>query len=304
MEYKDYYKILGVTKNADESEIKRAYRRLARQYHPDKNPGNQTAEDKFKDINEAYEVLGDTQNRSKYDRLGQNYHRFRQMGGSPQDFDFSEWFNGGSGGQRVNVDFGDLGGMSDFFSTIFGNRGRSGGGNPFGRSAVNYDIEQQVDITLEEAYQGTRRTFSQNGQQFTAKIPAGAKNGTKVRMSGKGNPTPAGGAGDLYLVVHVHPHQLFKRDGEKLKVDVVVDVVTAVLGGKVEVLTLTGPVNLNIPAGTQGGQTIRLRGKGMPSLQTKDQYGDLMAKINIQVPQNLSEKERLLYQQLADLRQN
>jgi curved DNA-binding protein len=304
MEYKDYYKILGVTKNADESEIKRAYRRLARQYHPDKNPGNQTAEDKFKDINEAYEVLGDTQNRSKYDRLGQNYHRFRQMGGSPQDFDFSEWFNGGSGGQRVNVDFGDLGGMSDFFSTIFGNRGRSGGGNPFGRSAVNYDIEQQVDITLEEAYQGTTRTFSQNGQQFTAKIPAGAKNGTKVRMSGKGNPTAAGGAGDLILVVQVHPHQLFKRDGEKLKVDLEVYVVTAVLGGKDEVPTLTGPVNLNIPAGTQGGQTIRLRGKGMPSLQTKDQYGDLMAKINIQVPQNLSEKERLLYQQLADLRQN
>lgn len=307
MEYKDYYKILGVTKSADEKEIKRAYRRLARQYHPDKNPGNQAAENKFKDINEAYEVLGDPQNRSKYDQLGHNYHRYQQMGGNPQDFDFSQWFNrGGQGGQRVNVDFGDLfsgggsGGMSDFFNAIFGNQA----GRQTGRAAPpSYDIEQQVEISLEEAYEGTTRLFNQAGQTFTAKIPAGAKNGTKVRLSGKGNPRPGGGQGDLYLVVAVQPHSVFTRDGHTLAVEVAVDVATAVLGGKVKVPTLTGPVNLTIPAGTQGGQTIRLRGKGMPRLRSQNQFGDLLANIQIRIPKNLSDQERSLYQQLAALRQ-
>jgi curved DNA-binding protein len=307
MEYKDYYKILGVAKNADESEIKRAYRRLARQYHPDKNPGNKAAEDKFKDINEAYEVLGDADNRAKYDRLGQNYQRYRQMGGNPQDFDFSEWFGGASGGQRANVDFGDLfggggsGGMSDFFDAIFGSGGATRQSSNYGRS---YNIEQTVDITLEEAYEGTTRTFSQNGQSFTAKIPAGAKSGTKVRLKGKGSALPSGGQGDLYLVVQVRPHETFKREGKELLVEVPVDVVTAVLGGKVPVPTLTGPVNLTIPAGTQGGQTFRLRGKGMPRLRATNQYGDLLATVKILIPQKLDDQERSLYQQLADLQQN
>jgi curved DNA-binding protein len=306
MEYKDYYQILGVAKNADESEIKRAYRRLARQYHPDKSPGNQAAEDKFKNINEAYEVLGNAQNRAKYDQLGQNYHRYRQMGGNPQDFDFSQWFNmGGQGGQRVNVDFGDLfgggssGGMSDFFNAIFG----TGGARASSGAGRSYDIEQSIDITLEEAYQGAMRTFSHNGQQFTAKIPAGAKTGTKVRLKGKGNAKPAGGQGDLLLAVQVRPHELFERNGQTLSVVVPVDVITAVLGGKVKVPTLTGPVNLTIPAGTQGGQTFRLRGKGMPRLRHQNEYGDLLATIHITVPQKLSDEERALYQQLADLQQ-
>jgi curved DNA-binding protein len=307
MEYKDYYQILGVAKNADESEIKRAYRRLARQYHPDKNPGNQAAENKFKDINEAYEVLGDAQNRAKYDQLGHNYHRYRQMGGNPQDFDFSEWFGrSGQGGQRVNVDFGDLfgggssGGMSDFFNAIFSN----GGARPTRNVGRSYDIEQTVEITLEEAYTGTTRTFSSNGEQFTAKIPAGAKTGTKVRLRGKGQAKPSSGQGDLLLGVQVRPHERFERDGQTLSVVVDVDVVTAVLGGKAKVPTLTGPVNLTIPAGTQGGQTIRLRGKGMPRLRSQNQYGDLLATINITVPQKLSDEERALYQQLAALRQD
>jgi curved DNA-binding protein len=307
MEYKDYYQILGVAKNADESEIKRAYRRLARQYHPDKNPGNQAAENKFKDINEAYEVLGDAQNRAKYDQLGHNYHRYRQMGGNPQDFDFSEWFGrSGQGGQRVNVDFGDLfgggssGGMSDFFNAIFSN----GGARPTRNVGRSYDIEQTVEITLEEAYTCTTRTFSSNGEQFTAKIPAGAKTGTKVRLRGKGQAKPSSGQGDLLLGVQVRPHERFERDGQTLSVVVDVDVVTAVLGGQAKVPTLTGPVNLTIPAGTQGGQTIRLRGKGMPRLRSQNQYGDLLATINITVPQKLSDEERALYQQLAALRQD
>ena len=307
MEYKDYYKILGVSKNANEKEIKRQYRKLARQYHPDKNPGDDKAEEKFKSINEAYEVIGDPENRAKYDQLGQNYHRFRQMGGNPGDFDFSQWFNQG-GGQYQQADLNDLfgngGGFSDFFTSIFGGSmgQRRAGGNPFGSqpSSMNRDIEESVEITLEEAYQGTTRSFSQNGQTFTAKIPAGAKTGTKIRLRGKG----VGGSGDLFLVVKVRPHKLFTRSGAHLRVDVFVAVTTAVLGGKVSVPTLDGLVNLTIPAGTQGGQTFRLSGKGMPQLRKKDNFGDLLATIKIRVPKELSDKEKSLYEELKSLAEN
>ncbi|MCB9418557.1 MAG: J domain-containing protein [Ardenticatenaceae bacterium] len=310
MEYKDYYQTLGVSKQADEKEIKRAYRKLAQKYHPDKNPGNKSAEEQFKAINEAYEVLSSPENRAKYDQLGQNYHRYQQMGGNPADYDFSQWFSGGGRGQRVNVDFGDLfggsGGMSDFFNAIFGGGMRqqrpTGMNDYFSRQSINPDIEQTVEISLEEAYHGATRTFSQNGDQFTAKIPAGAKTGSKIRLRGKGNQGPQG-RGDLFLVVKVLPHPTFKRAGNNLHVTVRVDVLTAVLGGKVEVPTLTGPVHLTIPAGTQGGQTHRLKGKGMPQLNDNEQKGDLLAEINIRVPQKLSPAERDLYEQLARLKE-
>jgi curved DNA-binding protein len=315
MEYKDYYQTLGVSKKADEKEIKRAYRKLAQKYHPDKNPGNKSAEEKFKAINEAYEVIGNPENRAKYDQLGQNYHRYQQMGGNPADFDFSQWFSGGGRGERVNVDFGDIfgggssGGMSDFFNAIFGggmgnmNQRRAGGmSDLFGQQAVNLDIEQPVEISLEEAYSGAERTFSQNGDTFTAKIPAGAKTGSKIRLRGKGNPGPQG-RGDLYLIVKVLPHKTFKRVGNNLEVAVKVDVVTAVLGGKVEVPTLTGPVFLTIPPGTQGGQTHRLKGKGMPQLRNQEMKGDLLAKINIRIPKDLSPEEKELFEQLAHLQE-
>ena len=318
MEYKDYYKILGVAKDADEKAIKRAYRQLARQYHPDKNPENDAAEEKFKEINEAYEVLGTSENRAKYDQLGSNYHRFRQTGGNPGDFDFSQWFNqAGQGGgfQQANINFGDMfgggnGGFSDFFSTIFGNTGGRAGQSQqdmFRRSStnpsgINLDTNQTVEISLEEAYSGTTRRFRRNGTEFTATIPAGAKNGTKVRLRGKGN-EGAYGTGDLFLVIEVQPHHLFKHAGNNLQVDVKVDVVTAVLGGKVKVPTLDGSVSLSISAGTQGGQTIRLRGKGMPNLRDVTKFGDLMAQIRIQTPTQLTEDERRLYEQLAELPQ-
>ncbi|MCP4427198.1 MAG: J domain-containing protein [Chloroflexi bacterium] len=311
MEYKDYYQILGVSKQANEKEIKRAYRKLAHKYHPDKNPGNKTAEEKFKTINEAYEVLGNADNRGKYDQLGHNYHRYQQMGGNPADFDFSQWFTPGSGRQRVNMDFGG-GDMSDFFSAIFGGgfgQQRASGmedlfgrQTTYGRQAAVRNAEQPVEITLEEAYRGTTRTFAQNGEQFTAKIPAGAKTGSKIRLRGKGNPGP-GGRGDLYLIVKVLPHAIFKRVGNNLEVTVKVDALTAVLGGKVSVPTLTGSINLTIRPGAQGGQTHRLKGKGMPHLRDNSLKGDLMAKIHIRIPKEISEQERDLYEQLALLAQ-
>ncbi len=323
MEYRDYYRILGVEKSATEKDIKRAYRKLARQYHPDKNPDDKSAEDKFKEINEAYEVLGNAENRAKYDQLGQNYHRYQQMGGAPDGFDFSQWAAaGGPGGsyRSVNIDFEDLfgsggGGFSEFFRTVFGGgsmRGQTRGQDPeamFRRQtqAAGRDIEQRVDISLEEAYQGTRRTVAHaNGGshasrgQFTAKIPPGVKTGSKIRYRGKGEQGPSG-AGDLFLVVRVIPHETFKREGINLKVDVPVDVTTAVLGGKASVPTLGGTVRLTIPAGTQGGRTFRLKGKGMPDPKAKGAYGDLLARVRIRVPESLGDEERRLYEQLAEV---
>lgn len=282
---------------------------MAREFHPDKNPNNKQAEEKFKEINEAYEVLGSPENRTKYDQLGRNYHRYQQMGGAPNGFDFSQWYAGGGNSgryQQVNVDFEDLfgggGGFSDFFNAIFGGRGsqRGGAGSIFGqqtRADMSQDMEHRVNITLEEAYNGTTRTLSMGGETFTAKIPKGSKTGTKIRLRGKG----AGGSSDLYLVVRVEPHPVFKRDGLNLSVNVGVDVTTAVLGGKVTVPTMEGSVRLTIPAGTQGGRTFRLRSKGMPDLRDNEQYGDLLATINIEVPENLTDQERALYEQLAEL---
>lgn len=310
MDYKDYYQILQVDKNASDKDIKRAYRKLARQYHPDKNPNNKAAEEKFKEINEAYEVLGNPENRAKYDQLGRSYQRYQQMGGAPDGFDFSQWSS--AGGQRVNVDFDDLfggsGGFSDFFNAIFGDmRQRQAAGSGYfdqqgprvRMDPRSQDIEHKVTISLEEAYHGTtRRLVREGGEPFTAKIPPGAKNGTKIRLRGKGSAGPAG-AGDLFLVVQVQPHPTFKRDGHNLKVTVKVDVTTAVLGGKVTVPTMTGPVKLTIPSGTQGGRTFRLTGKGMPHLRDSNQLGDLLATIQIQVPSQLTEQQRALYEQLA-----
>jgi curved DNA-binding protein len=308
MEYKDYYKTLGVEKNASEKDIKQAYLKLAREFHPDKNPDNKQAEEKFKEINEAYEVLGNPENRAKYDQLGQYYHRYKQTGGAPDGFDFSQWFTQGpqtSGGyQQVNIDLDDLlrgsGGFSEFFTNIFNNRGAQQQRRtsfPFDqRAARTRDMEQPVKITLEEAFTGTTRTFQNSNETFTAKIPKGSKNGTKIRLRGK-----AGISGDLYLVVEVEPHPVFTRDGNNLQAAVLVDVTTAVLGGKVTVPTLESSVNLKIPAGTQGGRTFRLRGKGMPDLKDKEKTGDILATIHIEIPEKLSKEERELYEKLAEL---
>jgi len=313
MNYTDYYKLLGVDKNADEKEIKRAYRRLAREFHPDVNPGDPSAQERFKEINEAYEVLGDPEKRAKYDRFGASWQQYQRRGGDPSGFDWSRWTGGGfPGGTRVEFggDLGDLfggssGGFSDFFNALFGDMGRRSGG--FGqRERVNrrsQDLEQPVQITLEEAFQGARRLLEKNGRRLDIKIPRGVKTGARIRVAGEGGPGGAGmPSGDLYLKVTVAPHAVFTRDGDDLHREIELDLYTAILGGEVSVATLDGHLTLKIPPETQSGRTFRLRGKGMPKLKKPEQRGDLYVKVLVQLPQELSEREKRLFRELADMR--
>ena len=334
MNYHDYYQTLGVSKNASEKEIKKAYRKLARDHHPDHNPDNKAAEEKFKEINEAYEVLSDPEKRKKYDQFGSQWQQYEHAGGNMNDF-WSKYAAGGGSRSRgggvytQTIDpeafeqiFGGQcssgGGFSTFFESLFGSGmggysrsgSQSSGFNGFnGRQGFQAqpqrgrDVEQPVEITLEEAFRGTtRRLQFGDGRTLNAKIPRGVKNGSKVRLSGQGEPGSSGQNGDLYLKITVLPHPAFTREGDNLKVDVPVDVYTAMLGGKVPVSSLDKTVNLTIPAGTENGKVIRLRGLGMPNAKNPDKRGDLLAKVTITLPKNLSSKEKELWQQLRDLR--
>lgn len=304
MEYKDYYKVLGVERKASADEIKKKYRKLALELHPDKNPGDQQAETRFKEINEAYEVLGDPEKRAKYDQLGSSYRAWERHGGQPGGFDWSQWSSGfPGGGVRVEVgDLGDMmGGFSDFFNAIFGGQGAAGTGRPTGQRRRGRDIQHSITISLQEAYTGTSRTIQMNGKRLEVKIPAGARSGTKVRISGKGE-VGAGKAGDLYLVVQVENDPRFQRKGDELHTRVSVDLIMAVLGGEVRVPTPTGDVMLTIPAGSQPGQIFRLKGKGMPNLKSKARHGDLFAELEVQIPAKLNKRERELYEELEKIR--
>lgn len=299
MDYKDYYKILGVEKSASEAEIKSAYRKLAKQYHPDKNPGDKKAEEKFKEINEAYEVLGEPTKRAKYDKLGASWNQYQQYGGDPRGFDWSQWAQrSGPRSQGGNAD--EI--FSDFFQQIFGMSGGMGGmGDATGRRrSMAQDSEHEVEITLEESLHGTTRILTKGTRKLEAKIPKGAKDGTKVRFAGEG-----ASGGNLYLVVRLaeHPTFILRDEGPDLQVDVNVDLYTAVLGGETPVPTLDGKeVQLKIPAGSSSGQVVRLRGKGLPKLREPETRGDLYARLLIQVPKNLSGQEKILFEQLAKLR--
>ncbi|MBL8096143.1 MAG: J domain-containing protein [Anaerolineales bacterium] len=302
MDYRDYYKILGVSKSADEKEIKSAFRKLAQKYHPDKNPGDKAAEDKFKEINEAYEVLGDTQKRARYDQLGSSYSQWERSGKPGGGFDWGQWsqYAGGQGGTRVEYqDLNDIlgrGGFSDFFNMMFGGA-RGFGGQGLARGE---DVDQPIEITLAEAYAGATRTLTKGGRRLTGRIPRGARTGTKVRIKGEGGQGQP--PGDLFLVVSVQPDERFTRDGDDLRVDVPVDLYTAVLGGDARVATLSGDVVLTIPPETQAGKTFRLAGRGMPKLRDPETHGDLLARIVVRVPTHLSEQERQLFRELAQLR--
>jgi curved DNA-binding protein len=326
MDYKDYYKILGVSKEATEAEIKSAYRKLAKQYHPDLHPDDKKAEEKFKELNEANEVLGDPAKRAKYDQLGASYQRYQQYGGSGADnFDWGPWMNrgaGGQGGQRVEWegDLSDLfggnsGQFSDFFSSIFGGAGgATAGGAGAGtrtRRRTNVtemngqSLEQQVEITLEEALNGATRSLLKGERKLEVKIPPGAKNGTKVRISGEGSPGLGGAPGDLFLVVKLADHPKFKlrESGPDLQTDYLLDLYTAVLGGEARVPTLDGKdIVLTIPAGSNSGQMMRLRGKGLPKKPKDTERGDLYVRLLVQVPKDLTDEEKELFNKLAEMR--
>ena len=307
MEYRDYYKILGVDKNTSTDDIKKAYRKLARKYHPDVNPGDKKAEEKFKEINEANEVLTDPDKRAKYDRLGASWNAYQRTGGTG-GFEWDPWVSGfdTSGGGYVDLNdiLSGLGGrssasgFSDFFEAIFGSMGQA-------RTAPRrgQDYHQQVEISLEEAFKGTSRVLSIGGRRIKVKIPKGAKTGTKVRVRGEGAAGQGeGGKGDLYLEIKIADHPLYERVGNDLYAELPVDLYTAILGGEAIVPTFRGKVKLKIPSETQSGRTFRLRGQGMPELGQDDQRGDLYAKVMVKLPENLTPEEIVLFEELADIR--
>jgi len=290
MDYKDYYKILGVDRKASDDDIRKTYRKLAKQYHPDYNPNDKKAEERFKEINEAYEVLGDSKKRSTYDRLGSDYSQWQRRGGTPSDFNWGQY-----GGTRVNVDdlndmFGG-GGFSDFFQTIFGMGGRGGTRSPM------QGYQQDLEITLEEAYKGTTRLLQTDGKQKQVRIPAGVRTGSKVRVA---NSAPNGQ--DLYLIVDVKEDQRFERRGSDLHTTATVSMFSAILGGEADVETLEGKIKLNIPAGTQPEQVFRLAGRGMPHVKNPKDKGDLFVRVKVQIPKYLSAKQRELLEEASKIK--
>jgi curved DNA-binding protein len=325
MEYQDYYAILGVPKTADEKQIRSAYRKLARKHHPDVNPGEKEAEDRFKAINEAYEVLSDPEKRKKYDQLGARWKEYEQweraqkaagQQARPEDF---AWATGaGVGGVRYEYRtvgeedlrdlFGDEDPFSDFFGTFFG-RGRTRtGARASPRPRAGQDIEQPVEITLEEAYRGATRVLSfemsdGNTRRIEAKIPPGVDNGSRVRLAGQGIPGTSGGpSGDLYLIVSVRPDPRFERRDDDLYHRLNVPLTTLLLGGETRVSTLDGRrLALKVPTGTQDGRVFVLRGQGMPRLGRPDQRGDLHVEVHARLPQRLTARQRELLEELARL---
>jgi curved DNA-binding protein len=319
MEFKDYYQTLGLGKSASSKEIKQAFRKLARKFHPDVNPGDKAAENRFKEINEAYEVLGDPDKRRKYDELGANWRQYEQVqqtGQSP--FGDSPWTTGGGepGGFRsINADelrdmFEGEGPFSDFFQTFFSGGGtaeRRGRSPRATRARNGQDVEEAIDLSLEEAMKGAMRRLAVKHEGHTrtvdVRIPAGVGDGSRVRVPGEGVPGAAGGrAGDLYLRVRLTPDPRFERKGRDLYTLVAVPVTTAVLGGEAEIPTVGDrPLRLKIPPTTQNGQVFRLKGHGMPAVGKSEERGDLYATVNVALPKQLTPEQRTHYEALATL---
>jgi DnaJ-class molecular chaperone len=326
MPNKDYYQILGVGRNASEKEIKQAYRRLARRHHPDLNPGDKSAEARFKEINAAYEVLSNPEKRRKYDQFGDQWEyaeQFAKAGGEERvRWDF------GKGGAAF--EYGDVGDFGDIFSSLFGDAGI---GSRVKRGPQRgHDIESSIEVTLEEAYHGSTRIIQLQGEdpctacggtgkvgnrvcticngagakiiprRLEVKVPPGVKDGSRIRIAGEGVPGRVGGSkGDLYLVVKVLPHGLFERKGDDLYAEVPVPLLTAILGGEVGLASLNGNLSLKIPPETQNGKVFRLAGRGMPQLGNAS-HGNLFAKVKVVLPANLTEEERKLFERLQSLR--
>ena len=309
MDFKDYYEILGVSPDADAKTIKQAYRKLARQHHPDVHPGNKEAEEKFKTINEAYQALSNPEQRKKYDELRAQYQRWQQSGKQPQDFNWQNW--AAQPGQDANVQyasaedledlFGSQSPFSDFFTSIFGQtRGQSRGQARSRGPRKGQDVEAEVDLSLEEAYHGAARSLQIGDRRIEARIPPGVRTGSRVRLAGQGGPGRDGGpAGDVYLVVRLLPHPTFELEGDNLHAEVPVDIYTAVVGGEVRVPTLDRPVMLKIPPRTQGGRTFLISGRGMPKTGDPKSRGDLYVRVKLMLPENMTEEELNTFRSLA-----
>jgi len=309
MEYKDYYKILGVDRSANENEIKRAYRKLALKYHPDRNPNNPGSEEKFKEINEAHQVLSDPQKRARYNQIGESYTQWQERGAPTGGFNWDDWSTTSPGG-GVKVGRGDLEDIlgsefSEFFRRIFGGVYDTGSQSRSQRSRPSQvrspEYQQKVVIGLTEAYQGTSRRLEVQGRKLEVKIPPGAHTGTKVRVPGALT-TPSGEKKDLYLVLEVTEDPRFERKGDDLHTTVSVDLYTAVLGGEVTVATLSGNILLTIPPGTQPDQVFRLTRRGLPHIKDPKTYGDLFARLKVQIPQQLTPQQKELFEKLARLK--
>ena len=312
MDFKDYYEILGVAPTADKKMIQQTFRQLARKHHPDVNPGNKDAEEKFKTINEAYQVLSDAKKRKKYDELRAQYQQWQKTGGQQQqDFDWQNWSTQPDKGARTQYanaeDLEDLFGSespySDFFSNIFGGKASSGRSAP-PSPRRGRDVEYEVDLTLEEAFRGTERALEIDGHRVQASIPLGVRTGTRVRLAGRGEAGRNGGAaGDLYLIIKVLPNDIFERDGDDLHMDAAVDIFTAIAGGEIRIPALEKPLTLTIPPRTNANRTFRLRGKGMPYLREPNKRGDMFARVKLVLPDALTEQEVGSITALASARQ-
>ena len=307
MDYKDYYEALGVEKTATAEQIKKAYRKLARQHHPDVNPNDKNAEQKFKEINEAHEVLSDPEKRKKYDQFGADWQRYQQQpggagrGGQPgAGFDWSQYTQGG-GGFAEGRPFGEGEDFSDFFGSLFGNMGggRAGGSRP----GAGADYQAELELSLEEAYHGGPRTITVNGKNLRLTIQPGVADGQTIRLRDQGGPGRNGGPnGSLLITFRIRPDSRYARTGDDLTQDVPVSIYKALLGGEQTVDTLSGPVKIKLKPETQNGTRVRLRGKGFPVYKQPGQFGDLYLRLTLTLPQNLTEQEKELIRQLAALR--
>ncbi|BAW97274.1 DnaJ domain containing protein [[Synechococcus] sp. NIES-970] len=309
-DFKDYYSILGVSKSASADEIKKKFRKLALQYHPDRNPGDQAAEAKFKEISEAYEVLSDPEKRQKYDQFGQYWQQVGRSTGNPYGSGVNVDFNNFS-----NFDFGNFGSFDEFINELLGRAsagpGSRGGSTPYsdfgfntgqGGSPQGANREAKLQLTFSEAFRGVEKRLILGTDNITVKIPAGVTQGNKIRVKGKGNPGAMGGQrGDLYLIVELQPHDFFQFEGVNLTCTLPITPDEAVLGAAVDVPTPDGMVTMKIPAGIKGGQSLRLRGKGWP--QSKGSRTDQLVKIEIVVPAHPSDAEKDCYEKLRTLNQ-
>jgi curved DNA-binding protein len=305
MDYKDYYKTLGVDKTANSDDIEKAYRKLARRFHPDVNPGDKEVEAKYHEISEAREVLTDPDKRAKYDRLGVSW-RAHPHHKTDEKFDWAQWVVGfDAGDQQADLDnflhelaTNKSGDYSDFYEAIFSKMEKVEA-DP----QTSQDITREVEISLEEAFTGTTRILRVADRRLEVKIPRGVDTGTKIRVRGEGIQTGEDSPkGDLYLYIKTTPHELFERQGDDLHLELPVDLFTAVLGGEAIVPMFKGKVKLRIPPETQSGRVFRLKEQGMPRLKQPDARGDLYAKVMIHVPENLTDEEIALFEELADIR--